>query len=135
MIFPQSGTLTNCSPISTWARLRRMKRRLHLLLLLLLSLTLPLNGVAGALAFAEPCAMGQHGISMEDMQASCCEDQHKPLSSSKVCKTGQECKSSSMLQVTVIKTPLLLSHPAAVSLTSDFLPTTSPSGVWRPPRA
>lgn len=112
-----------------------MKRHLRLLLLLLLSLTLPLNGVAGAFAFAEPCAMGQHGISMEDMQASCCEDHQQQMSSGKVCKTGQECKSSSMLQVTVIKTPLLLSHPAAVSLTSDFLPTTSPSGVWRPPRA
>ncbi|NDZ07177.1 hypothetical protein [Pseudomonas aeruginosa] len=111
-----------------------MKRRLHLLLLLLLSLTLPLNGVAGVLAFSEPCPMEQHGISMEDMQASCCEDHQQQMSSGKVCKTGQECKSSSMLQVSVIKTPLLFSRSVVITPTHDFLPTASPSGVWRPPR-
>lgn len=79
--------------------------------------------------------MEQQDMPMEGMQSSCCEDHQQQMAGGKVCKTGQECKSGSMLQVSVIKTPVLPSHSAAVSLTSDLLPTTSPSGVWRPPRA
>jgi hypothetical protein len=110
-----------------------MKRRLHLLLLLL-SLTLPINGMAGLIVLSPPCPMEQQGMSMEDMHASCCEDQQQQMSGGKVCKTGHECKSSSMLQVSVIKTLVLPAHPTVMSFASDFLPTMSPSGVWRPPR-
>lgn len=129
------ATLADWLRLSTWARLRRMKRRLHLLLLLLLSLSLPLNGVAGALAFSQPCPMEQHDIAMAEMQSACCEDHPQQMSGGKVCKSGEECKGSSMLQVSVSKTPLLFSRSVAATPTHDFLPTTSPSGVWRPPRA
>ncbi|MDM8351154.1 hypothetical protein P8H27_19940 [Pseudomonas sp. sp1636] len=112
-----------------------MKRHLHLLLLLLLSLALPLNGVAGLLVFSEPCPMEQQGHSMDGMQDSCCDDQQQPLSSSKVCKTGQDCKTNSAVQVSVIKTPIIASSQSAHSLTLGLFPTPTPSAFWRPPRA
>ena len=112
-------------------RLQRMRRHLHLLLLLL-SLTLPVNAVAGLLALSQPCPM-EH-MSMADMQGSCCQDQAQQLANGKVCKTGQECKNNGMLQVSVIKTPCLFVRSLALTPTLDFHPSTSPSGVWRPPR-
>ncbi|MGQ7957070.1 hypothetical protein ACUTAF_05005 [Pseudomonas sp. SP16.1] len=111
-----------------------MKRRLHLLLLLL-SLTLPVNGVAGLLALSQPCPMGWQDMSMNDMPASCCEDQAQQLAKGKVCKTSQECKSNGMLQISVIRTPVLFNQALATPSAQDFPPTTSLSGVWRPPRA
>ncbi|MBM3105828.1 hypothetical protein IIE18_11830 [Pseudomonas sp. V1] len=112
-----------------------MKRHLHLLLLLLLSLALPLNGVAGLLVFSEPCPMEQQGHSMDDRQGTCCDDQQKPLSSNKVCKAGQDCKTNSAVQISVIKTEIIASSQPAHSLTLDFFSTPTPSDFWRPPRA
>lgn len=111
-----------------------MKRHLRLLLLLLLSLTLPLNGVAGVLAFTEPCPMELHGLSMDGMQDSCCEDQQQ-LSTSKTCKSGQECKTGCTLQVSVIKPSVVPSSQTVPSYSLDFVPSATPFGVWRPPRA
>lgn len=112
-----------------------MKRPLHLLLLLLLSLTLPLNGVAGLLAFGEPCPMEMHGDSMSGMSDTCHEAPQKQLSSSKLCKAGQECKANSAVLVSVVKTPVIPSSRSAHSLTPDFTPAPTPFDVWRPPRA
>ncbi len=111
-----------------------MKRPLHLLLLLLFSLTLPLNGLASLLMLSEPCPMEQQGHSMEAMQGSCCDHQ-QPLSSGKLCKTGQECKTNSAAQVSVIKTPIIVFSQSAHSLTPAFIPAPTPFDVWRPPRA
>ncbi|HBP6529874.1 hypothetical protein [Pseudomonas aeruginosa] len=110
-----------------------MKRHLHLLLLLL-SLTLPVNGVAGLLALSQACPMERQDMSVHDIQASCCENQAEQPTNGKVCKTGQECKSNGMLQVSVTRTPALFNQALATPSAQDFPPPTALSGFWRPPR-
>ncbi|BAU73899.1 hypothetical protein ppKF707_4111 [Metapseudomonas furukawaii] len=70
---------------------------------------------------------------MADMDQDCCHDIEKAAEHGKPCKPGQECKSSSILQVPILKSATHLSSPLVVSLTSDFLPPKTPAGVWRPP--
>lgn len=112
-----------------------MKRYLRLCLVFLISLALPLSGMAGIQVQAEPCPMQAAGMAMlGDMAQDCCQDMGNPSDHGKPCKSGQECKTASMLQVSVVKPPIVLSSPIAVSFFSDFLPVQAPSGVWRPPR-
>lgn len=112
-----------------------MKRHLRLFLLLLLSFTLPLNGLAGTSAFTEPCPMEAQGLTMDDMQGSCCEDQQKQPGAGKTCKSGQECKSGCAVQVSVIKSSVVPSSQTVPSFSLDFVSSPTPFGVWRPPRA
>ncbi len=72
---------------------------------------------------------------MDDMGMDCCNDMKSPSEHGKPCKPGQECKTGGMLQISTIKPPVTLSSPVVLSLSSDFLPAQTPSGVWRPPRA
>ncbi|MNF34270.1 hypothetical protein D3C84_151070 [compost metagenome] len=111
-----------------------MKAYLRLCLILLISLALPLSGMAGVAASVEPCPMQASGMAMmADMDQDCCQDMEKAAEHGKACKPGQECKSSSVLQVPTVKSATHLSSPMVVSLTSDFLPPKTPTGVWRPP--
>lgn len=112
-----------------------MKRYLRCCLIFLISLALPLSGMAGNQAPTEPCPMKTPGMAMMgDMGKDCCHDMNSPSDHGKPCKPGQECKSGSLLQVSFVKPATRLSSPLVLSLFSDFLPTQSPSGVWRPPR-
>ncbi|AZF63459.1 MULTISPECIES: hypothetical protein [Pseudomonas] len=111
-----------------------MSRLLRLILVMLLSLTLPLTGMAGVPSSTEPCPMKMSDMQMmSDMAPDCCQDAANP---GKACKPGQECKTGSLLQLSmpVLKAPLTLAHPLTASLSSDFIPDRTPSGVWRPPR-
>lgn len=85
-----------------------MRRRLRLLIILLLSLTLPLTGMAGIEAPMEPCPMQSMGMSeMAGMDQDCCQDSGTMNEhGKKSCKTGQECKTSSLLQIDVLKASL-----------------------------
>ncbi|NUU35228.1 hypothetical protein [Pseudomonas sp. C2B4] len=113
-----------------------MKRYLRCCLIFLISLALPLSGMAGIQAPTEPCPMKMAGMAMmDDMGMDCCNDMKSPSEHGKPCKPGQECKTGGMLQISTIKPPVTLSSPVVLSLSSDFLPTLTPSGVWRPPRA
>ncbi|OLF54745.1 hypothetical protein [Pseudomonas chlororaphis] len=113
-----------------------MKRYLRFCLICLLSLALPLSGMAGVPAPTEPCPMKTMGMAMMDgMGMDCCNDLHAPAEHGKPCKPGQECKTGGLLQVSIVKPAVSLPGPALLSFSSDFLPTQSPSGVWRPPRA
>lgn len=111
-----------------------MKGCLRLVLILMLCLALPLSGMAGNAA-AEPCPMQAAGMAMPgDMPPDCCEDMSSPAEHGKPCKSGQECQSNSLLQVSTVTPPVSLAGPLVLSFTSDFLPSRCPSGVWRPPR-
>jgi hypothetical protein len=113
-----------------------MKRYLRLCLVFLISLTLPLSGMAGVQAPTEPCPMKTLGVAtMDGMGMDCCNDLKSPVEHGKPCKPGQQCKTGGMLQVSIVKPAVALSHPIVLSFSSDFLPVQSPSGVWRPPRA
>ncbi|WP_447750371.1 hypothetical protein [Pseudomonas nicosulfuronedens] len=112
-----------------------MPRRLRLLIILLLSLALPLTGMAGIEAPAEPCPMQSLGMSpMAGMGQDCCEDSGKATQHGKKdCKTGQECKTSSLFQVSVLKAPLPPVTPERPTLYADLILSQAPSALWRPP--
>ncbi|MCB2254145.1 hypothetical protein KTQ74_19710 [Pseudomonas chlororaphis] len=113
-----------------------MKRYLRCCLVLLISLALPLSGMAGVPAPAEPCPMKSMDMAMMDgMGMDCCNDLKSPVEHGKPCKPGQECKTGGMLQVSIGKPAVTLFSPVVLSFSSVFLPAQTPSGVWRPPRA
>jgi hypothetical protein len=108
--------------------------QLRQLLILLLCLTLPLQGWAGAVAATEPPCPMQAAGSADG--GDCCEDQGSMDGHGKLCKTGQECRAGSWLQVGLrlpLLTPLPLSPVVIVSRDSPVKPP--PAGVWRPPQA
>ncbi|NBA98606.1 hypothetical protein [Pseudomonas sp. R5(2019)] len=113
-----------------------MKRYLRFCLIFMISLALPLSGMAGVQAPTEPCPMKTMGMAMmDDMGRDCCQDMKSPSEHGKPCKSGQECKTGGMLQVSIGKPGVTVSSPVVLSFSSDFLPVQTPSGVWRPPRA
>ncbi|MGH8354371.1 MAG: hypothetical protein ACRERY_12715 [Pseudomonas sp.] len=112
-----------------------MQRNLRLCLIFLICLALPLSGMAGIEAPTDPCPMQAAGMAMTGvMGQDCCHDMGSPSDHGKPCKPGQECKTGSMLQVSFVKPAARLSSPLAPPFSRDFLPTQTPSGVWRPPR-
>lgn len=93
--------------------------------------------MAGVEAPTEPCPMQSLEMSqMAGMDQDCCQDMGKMTQhGKKSCKNGQECKSGSLLQVSVLKTE----PPAATSqrpaLYSDLVLSRLPADLWRPPCA
>ncbi|EJM76087.1 hypothetical protein DOZ80_28990 [Pseudomonas fluorescens] len=112
-----------------------MKRYLRFFLIFVISLALPLSGMAGVQAPTEPCPMKTMGMAMmDDMGMDCCNDMKSPTEHGKPCKPGQECKTGGMLQVSISKPAVTVFSPVVLSLISDSVPVSTPSGVWRPPR-
>lgn len=112
-----------------------MKRYIRCCLIFLVSLALPLSGMAGIEAPTEPCPMKTMGMAMmDDMGMDCCNDMKSPTEHGKPCKPGQECKTGGMLQVSIVKPPVTLLSPVVLAFSSDSVPLSTPSGVWRPPR-
>ena len=133
----KSPDFVNCCLTSFWLSSRPMSRYLRFFLVLLLSLALPLTGMAGVPSSTEPCPMQMSGMQMmSDMSPDCCQDGATPADHGKSCKPGQECKTGGMLQLSipVLKAPVTVSSAQLVSVSSDFIPDRTPSGVWRPPR-
>lgn len=114
-----------------------MKRTLRLCLIFLISLALPLGGMAGVEAPTAPCPMKSSGMAMmADVDLDCCDDMGTMAEhGKKACKTGQECKTASMLQVTIVKPPVTLSNLAPSVSYSNHFSSLTPTIVWRPPRA
>jgi len=113
-----------------------MKRYLRCCLIFLISLALPLSGMAGIQSPTEPCPIKTTGMTMMcDMNQDCCHEMSSSTDHGKTCKPGQECRSASLLQVSLGKPATRLSRPQILTIFSDSLPTQAPSGVWRPPRA
>ena len=111
-----------------------MKRYLRCCLIFLISLALPLSGMAGIQSPIEPCPMKTTGMTMMgDINQD--GDMSSSADHGKSCKPGQECRSASLLQVSFGKPATRLSSPQMLTIFSDSLPTQTPSGVWRPPRA
>ncbi|MCU1748439.1 hypothetical protein [Pseudomonas sp. 6D_7.1_Bac1] len=112
-----------------------MKHRLRLFLVLLISFALPLSAMAGVAAPTEPCPMTSMGMAMmAGMDQGCCHDMDKASNHGNPCKPGQECKSGGILQVSMIKPATPRFSTLSISVSSDFLPARTLSGVWRPPR-
>ena len=124
-----------------------MKSYMRSFLVLLLVLALPINGMAQLLM---PVGSSAHHVmpdrvGMEAMAAShasmagvsgaepeCCEGHEQGKTT--VCKTGQECKTLSLLQIVAAKAQLV---PAARPVTTpynDQIPSRLLDVVWHPPR-
>lgn len=74
----------------------------------------------------------QHDITaMTTGDHECCDQEATTL----VCKSGQECKTSSLLQVSVVKVPLFSPDQHAPGLSIDRVPSLAPDVVWHPPRS
>lgn len=118
-----------------------MNRRLHLCLLLLLALTLPLYGLAGSGLPLGACPMQTHDMhdmgAMQDMD--CCDEQHLADGAQSPhkggpCDSGHACKAGSLLQIAVLKAPVIAPRLPQPSFTLSSPPTASGADVWRPPR-
>ena len=100
------------------------------------SLVLPTFGGVAFSMPAQPCPMqsaDHQGHAMVD--APCCEqmDTSDGVANKSPCKSGQDCKTASLLQTVVIKTfPPRLSRPEV--LPSQSVIEREPAGLWRPPR-
>lgn len=120
-----------------------MRRQVRVFVLLLLALALPINGMAQLLLPGGHGGMMKHESAAEapdlmhsamDMQAIGCLDHEKP-SKSGVCKSGQECKTNSLLQLSFGKPLTLpLNRPVFIH-PNDSTPALIPDAVWHPPRA
>ena len=108
-------------------------------LILLLMLSLPLSALAGPLlGLFEPCPMQSQAQEppASQEQAGHCEHQSKaPSKTLKLCKSGHECQSPSLLMLQASKAvQLVVNRPQRPHPTFDF--RSSPSAdVWRPPQA
>ena len=119
-------------------------KSVRLFFLLLLSFALPINGMAQALMLAGQGSMAAHdsmpmpahhahaGMAAGETDCLQADDSGK---GSLVCKSGQECKSSSLLQLSLGKPlSLPLGHAPALP-SSEPAPSRIPDAVWHPPRA
>lgn len=122
-----------------FAYTRRMNRFLRLVTLFLLVIALPFNGMAGIDSPIEPCPMQAMGMQMmAGMEHDCCQEQDQGKSShhdTKTCKVGQECRTATALQVSMLEPVLTFatSHPAD-TYTESLVASAQPDH-WRPPRA
>ncbi|MCQ4318905.1 hypothetical protein [Stutzerimonas stutzeri] len=109
-------------------------------LILLLVLTLPINGMAQLLMPAtssvhHPMAdmEGMSGINgMDDADQDCREGQDQGPTT--VCKSGQECKTSSLVQIAAAKADVIPAANPVTTLYNDQIPSRLLDAVWRPPR-
>nr|WP_256345816.1 hypothetical protein [Pseudomonas putida] len=117
-----------------------MNQVLRLLSALVLILSLPLSGMAGVDSPIELCPMQALGMEiMAGMEHDCCQDQDQDQGkssqhASKACKIGQECRTASTLQVSLLEPPLTFTTPSPADTYAVSLITRAPPDRWRPPR-
>ena len=106
-------------------------------LILLLVLTLPINGMAQLLM---PAGSSVHH-SMADMERmdgldGAEDDCHTGRDQGKasVCKTGQECKTASLLQIVAVKANVIPAAKPVSTPYNDLMPSRLLDAVWHPPR-
>jgi hypothetical protein len=124
-----------------------MKSYLRSFLILLLVLALPINGMAQLLM---PAGLSAHHLmaDMESMDAmatshalmvgtdgaepECCEGHEQGKTT--VCKTGQECKTASLLQIVAAKAQVIPTAKPVTAPYNDQVPSRLLDAVWHPPR-
>jgi len=116
-----------------------MKSPLRLFLVLLFALALPINGMAQLLMpAAAPKQQAMHRMhAMHDPGApqaeAPCQDHQQGHAT--LCKSGQECKTASILQVVAVKAPLLFPARPQATAYLALIPSHLKDAVWHPPRA
>jgi|TARA_R100000935_G_C2741482_1_gene126037 hypothetical protein len=120
-------------------RLKPMTVNMRSFLILLLALTLPINGMAQLLM---PAGSSVHHamadiehmdgmVGMEGAEDDCHtgRDQEATL-----CKTGQECKTASLLQIVAVKANVIPAAKPVSAPYNDLMPSRLLDAVWHPPR-
>lgn len=108
-------------------------------LLLMLMLSLPFSGVAAPLlGMLDPCPMQSHEhhqMALQEQVGDHCDHQAKPQAKVvKLCKSGHECQSPSVLVVPSGKAmTLAVSRPQRAHLSFECL-SSGTADVWRPPQ-
>lgn len=112
-------------------------RRLGFVLALIVSFMLPSFGSMASGITIEPCPMQSAMADMDHAgsEAPCCEDMSDTASSGSKspCKSGQECKTSGLLQTVAIK-PFAPLHAFPQTVLIQPLIQRESAGLWRPPR-
>ncbi|SDS54643.1 hypothetical protein SAMN05216421_1723 [Halopseudomonas xinjiangensis] len=120
-----------------------MNRCTRLLLALFFTLVLPINGMAQSLmqtgssipSEAPALKHDMHSMmsadEMHGAMAAC--DDHE--SNGVVCDSGQECKTSGLLQLHVAKSHALPPGQPPLMLSASFVPLPLPEPLWHPPRS
>ncbi|MBU0809304.1 hypothetical protein [uncultured Pseudomonas sp.] len=112
-------------------------RRLGFVLALIVSFMLPSFGSMASGITMEPCPMQSAMADMDHAgsEPPCCEDMSDTSSSGNKspCKSGQECKTSGLLQTVAIK-PFAQLHASPQTALIQRLLQQEPAGLWRPPR-
>ena len=124
-----------------------MKSYMRSFLILLLVLALPINGMAQLLM---PIGSSAHHVmlDMEGMDAmaanhalmagvsgaepECCEGHEQGKTT--VCKTGQECKTASLLQIVAAKAQVIPTAKPVTAPYNDQVPSRLLDAAWHPPR-
>ncbi|AZZ45682.1 hypothetical protein C1896_12750 [Pseudomonadaceae bacterium SI-3] len=106
-------------------------------LILLLVLTLPINGMAQLLMPATSSVHHQmadmEGMNgMDDADQDCREG--KDQGPTTVCKNGQECKTSSLVQIAAAKADVISAAKPVTTPYNDQIPSRLLDAVWHPPR-
>ena len=110
----------------------------RLLLCLLLCFAIPVQGIAGMVAFNAPCPMQEpatEAMAEAGELPPCCNDAETFAKTGKMCKTGQQCQTGSSQfpgSVLVIQLPTP-PQPLWFARLAFFVPAFDPSSVWRPP--
>ena len=110
----------------------------NVLMVLLMILVLPVSGMAQTMTFDTGHAMSPSAMASSDAASELATSEHDccdPDAFGSVCENGQECKTSSLLQLALGKvvSPALSPRPSA--LLPGRAPTRAPDVVWHPPRS
>ena len=110
----------------------------NVFIFLLMILALPISGTAQTMTLDTRHTMSLSAIASNDdtsaLDASaheCCD----PDALKSACENGQECKTSSLLQLAVNKTVSLALPPRHPTLLPVRVPARTPDIIWHPPRS
>ncbi|UAW97231.1 hypothetical protein KEM63_10355 [Halopseudomonas nanhaiensis] len=120
-----------------------MNRTMRLFLALFFTIALPANGMAQVLMQAgsytpDPVPMSSHDMhsmmsdaDMQHVMAACNDHDSNGL----VCDSGEECKTSGLLQLHFGKSHALTPALPPLIAEAGFLPLPLPEPLWHPPRS
>lgn len=111
-------------------------RRFNVLLLSLLIFALPLQGIASVIEFKIPCPAETFGSVAMDAgdKHSCCNDADTVAKTGKLCKTQQNCQTSTLGFIELTQPLFAEAIGRKIPLFFDQLSQSfDPSASWRPP--
>ncbi len=122
-----------------------MNPMMRLLLALFFTIALPANGMAQMLMQTGSAVSGTMQSLGHDMDATMSADEMHAVmamaacddhdSNTQVCDSGQECKTSGLLQLHVAKSHVVPPGQPPLMLSASFVPLPLPEPLWHPPRS